>query len=99
MTQMRTCPLHKVLAGLLVPMAAALLITHLGGLTHGLGLHGVLKALLLAPPASSAATNDRRGADFFVTVAGLGVVPEADDRYADTWLGQMRKRMTTRRGM
>jgi hypothetical protein len=48
MTQMRTRTLHKVLAGLLVPMAAALLITHLGELTHGLGLHGILKALLLA---------------------------------------------------
>jgi len=48
MMQPRTRTLHKVLAGLLVPMAAALLITHLGGLTHGLGLHGVLKALLLA---------------------------------------------------
>jgi hypothetical protein len=48
MMQPRTRTLHKVLAGLLVPMAAALLITHLGGLTHGLGLHGVPKALLLA---------------------------------------------------
>jgi len=26
------------------------------------------------------------------------LVPQAD-RYADTWLGQMRKRITTRRGM
>jgi hypothetical protein len=48
MTQMRTRTLPKVPAGLLVPMAAALLITQLGGLTHGLGLYGVLKALLLA---------------------------------------------------
>ncbi len=48
MTQLRTRTLHKVLAGLLLPMAAALLITHLGGPTHGVGLHGVPKALLLA---------------------------------------------------
>jgi hypothetical protein len=48
MTQQRTRTLDEVLAGLLVPMAATLPITHLGGLTHGLGLHGVPKALLLA---------------------------------------------------
>jgi hypothetical protein len=48
MTQIRTRTLHKVLAGPLVSIAAALLITHLGGLTHSLGLHGVPKALLLA---------------------------------------------------
>jgi uncharacterized membrane protein YfcA len=45
-TRMRTGTLHKVLAGLLVLMAAALLITHLCGQTHGLGLHGVLQALI-----------------------------------------------------
>jgi len=45
---MRTRALHTVLAGLPVLMAAALLINHLCGLTHGVGPHGVVKVLLLA---------------------------------------------------
>jgi hypothetical protein len=56
MTQLRTRTLHEVLAGLLVPMAAALLITHLGGLTHGSGCMASPKPSCLPPPANSGAT-------------------------------------------
>jgi uncharacterized protein len=44
--RMRTGTLHKVHAGLLVLMAASLLITHLGAQTNGFGLHGVIQALI-----------------------------------------------------
>jgi hypothetical protein len=69
MTQLRTRTLHEVLAGLLVPMAAALLITHLGGLTHGSGCM-VPKAVLLASASKLWRHYHWRGSDFLVTVAG-----------------------------
>ena len=45
-TRMRTATLHQVLAGLLVLMAAALVVTHLAGAVAGLGLHGPVQAAL-----------------------------------------------------
>jgi hypothetical protein len=50
-----------------MPVAAALRITHLGGLTHGFGLHGALKALLLASASKLWRHNGWRRADFLVT--------------------------------
>jgi uncharacterized protein len=45
-TRMATKTLHKVLAGLLVLMAAALVWTHLDGPTQGLGLPGEVQGIL-----------------------------------------------------
>jgi len=45
-TRMRTTTLHKVLAGLLVLMAVALVFTHVDGPTSSLGLHGWAQALV-----------------------------------------------------
>jgi uncharacterized protein len=44
--RMATATLHKVLAGLLVLMATALVWTHLGGPTHSLGLPGQVQAII-----------------------------------------------------
>jgi uncharacterized protein len=45
-TRMATATLHKVLAGLLLLMATALVWTHLGGPTHSLGLPGQVQAIV-----------------------------------------------------
>ena len=45
-TRTATATLHKVLAGLLVLMAAALVWTHLDGSSHSLGLPGPVQAIL-----------------------------------------------------
>lgn len=45
-TRMRTATLHKVLAGLMVLMAAALMFTHLDGAASSLGLHGPVQAVV-----------------------------------------------------
>jgi uncharacterized membrane protein YfcA len=45
-TRMRAAVLHKVLAVLLVLMAAALMSTHLDGPPHSLGLHGPAQAVM-----------------------------------------------------
>jgi uncharacterized membrane protein YfcA len=45
-TRMATATLHKVLAGLLVLMASALVWTHLDSPTHSLGLSGQVQAII-----------------------------------------------------
>jgi uncharacterized membrane protein YfcA len=45
-TRMRTATLHKVLAALLVVMAAVLVFTHLNGPALTLGLHGAAQAIV-----------------------------------------------------
>ena len=56
---MATATLHKVVAGLLVLMAAALVWTHLDGPTHNLGLPGEVQAILGLAAGSPSGSSPR----------------------------------------